>query len=260
MLHKLPLLLSHQFSGTIWKVLPDSTGKRLVVEIRDDQSFKTTYSVIDLQQCTVVLDSISFPESWWIALAAFHDELILVQTFENKAGNPDRKNLIAFDVNSRKIRWETPMFSFFGFEAEKIAGYLYKIDLEKVILDPFTGTPEPYDWNLVDTSDVPGSILYLEDNRYFETIAGFITSKTQKMPVRGIEYQEVNGFIIMSFYVVEKERLANYLLINNNDGITVFFDRITNAVTGIGKDTFFTLLDCVFFVKNKSELVSYKLI
>jgi hypothetical protein len=54
--------------------------------------------------------------------------------------------------------------------------------------------------------------------------------------------------------------LANYLIVLTADGDVVMNEKAGENLKGIGIDTFFLLEGSLFFVKNKCELVRYKLI
>jgi hypothetical protein len=74
-----------------------------------------------------------------------------------------------------------------------------------------------------------------------------------------LEYLEHDSIIFISFYVQENE-LANYLFMLSADGNLLVKEKLDEQLKGIGLGTFFILSGCVFFVKNKAELVSYKIV
>jgi hypothetical protein len=100
-------------------------------------------------------------------------------------------------------------------------------------------------------------LQYLHDSNHFETIKKYLEGQCGIAPVSLVEYLELNGIIVISFYANEKN-LANYLLILNNDGKQLLYERIGEQLKGIGMDTFFMVSEYLIFAKNKRELVSYK--
>ena len=100
---------------------------------------------------------------------------------------------------------------------------------------------------------------YLEGTGNFETVRSFLTSKMGILPVMGAEYLEYESLIFISCYLQE-DGLANYLIVVTEEGREVLRQKLEDHLKGIGLDTFFILSGCLFFVKSKRELVSYKLI
>jgi hypothetical protein len=54
--------------------------------------------------------------------------------------------------------------------------------------------------------------------------------------------------------------LANYLIVLTSEGDVLLHEKAAENLKGIGIDTFFLLEGSLFFVKNKCELIRYKLI
>jgi hypothetical protein len=84
----------------------------------------------------------------------------------------------------------------------------------------------------------------------------FLEQKLNLSPVGAFEYLEFDSRIFVSYYVMETG-LANYLLIMDNDGEVLLHEKLAEQLKGIGMETFFVLSGCVFFVKNREDLVSY---
>ena len=112
-----------------------------------------------------------------------------------------------------------------------------------------------------DSDETPDGVVrpqqYLADNEYFATVKRFLERKFNLLPVTALEYLEHDSIIFVSFYIQEDE-LANYLLIMSSDGQVLLQEKLDEHLKGIGLDTFFVFSGCVFFVKNKAELVSYQ--
>jgi hypothetical protein len=76
--------------------------------------------------------------------------------------------------------------------------------------------------------------------------------------VGGIEYREWDGLVFISYYVQE-QGLANYLMVVREDGKLVLSEKLDDSLKGLGADTFFILQGCLFYIRNKRELISYQL-
>lgn len=233
---------------------------RLVLEVRDDVNFRVTFSLFDYAKNEFVWKDVLLPETWWLSLVAADKNTILINRFLNKGGNPDRKSLIALDAATGSIRWEVEEFSFYDWNESEISGYRTKGEPVTVTVNLTTGEVQEKPWQ-------PGSnpaverlkpVFYAEGTSHFETVKKFV-NQTDYLLVKGVEYLELSPWIIMSIYVPESEKLANYLLVFRETGELTLTLKLGENLAGLGSETFFILSGCLFLVQNKTDLVAYRL-
>jgi hypothetical protein len=250
---------SHHFSGTIWNTLTVSKNDILVIETRDDQKFQAKFSALDFKKNKFIWKNLLLKETWWIGMTAAHEKTLLLHTFVNK-GNPDHKNLIAFDIFDQKIRWEVEEFSFFDWNDSEIQGYRTNDELVQAEISIDTGALTEKEWVVAksknDLEVTKRPVLYSEGTVHFETIKKFLGQKTGLQSSKAMEYLEYGELIIISAYI-EENGLANYLLVFDKEGVEQLREKLGENLQGLGVDTFFMLSGCLFLVKNKSELVVY---
>jgi hypothetical protein len=230
----------------------------LIIETRDDQNFQVQFSALDFKRNEFIWSGLKLKESWWIGMTAANEKTLLFHTFINK-GNPDHKNLIAYDIFDQKIRWEVEEFSFFDWNTSEIQGYNTKDDLTQATINIESGIVTEKPWEnkpLVEQEGLIRPVLYAEGVAHFETIKKFIQQKVQLTTSKAVEYLEYEEWIITSFYV-EEAGLANYLFVFDKNGAVLLKEKLGESLQGLGVDTFFMLSGCLFLVKNKSELVVY---
>lgn len=241
-------------------MLADESENRLVVEVRDDVNFRVSFSLFDYVKNAFIWKDVSLPEAWWISIVAVSGDTVLLNRFLNKGGNPDRKSLIALDAATGTIRWELEEFSFYDWNESEIFGYRTKPDPVPVIAVRATGEVIERSWEPKQPEPaerlVPG--FYAEGTGHFETIKKFV-AQTDYTLTRGVEYLEFNDWIIMSIYVQEQEKLANYLLVFTKTGELALTVKLGEKLAGLGSETFFILSGCLFLVQNKTDLVAYRL-
>lgn len=255
-------LFSHTFPGTVWNTLAVETENRLVLEVRDEVNFKVTFSMLDYSANTFVWKDVSLPENWWVSLLAANKSTVLLNRFMNQGGNPDHKTLIALEATSAGIRWEIGEVSFHDWNETEIRGYRTGDDLVPVTINLLTGEleegPRQEPASPISTSEKPKPVFYAEGTPHFETVKKFV-SQTDYALTRGVEYLEFNGWIILSIYVEESAKLANYLLVFSETGTLTLTVKLGEKLSGLGTDTFFILSGCLFLVQNKTDLVAYRL-
>jgi hypothetical protein len=249
---------SKHFPGIIWNTLVVPDKNLLILEIRDDKNFQVCFSALNFLSGKFIWENVKLKETWWIGFTAANNELILFHTYIQK-GNPDHKNLIAYDIFSQKIRWEVEEFSFFDWDHERVYGYLTKDELLHATINISNGMVAPQQWAVshAPVENTAKPVMYLEGSAYFETLKEFVEQKTQHTIKKGVEYLEWNEWILMSLYREENGKLANYLLVFSRDGVLLMDEKLGENLSGLGTDTFFILAGCLILVKNRTELVVY---
>jgi hypothetical protein len=210
-------------SAVIWNVLPVPGKPWAVVEERDEVNRKVSFSAIDYQKKKIVWKNDSLPELWWINLARITHKEVWLKIFENTS-NPDL------------TRW--------------------------LVLSVADGSPlnQPDEIGGEHTNELVQPFQYLDGEPDFETVKKFIAIRMQKLPLLGVEYLEHAAFIFVSFYFGEPGSLTNLLACFTRSGNIVWQEEIGTNLKGIGVNTFFVVSDYLFFVKNKSELVTFRIV
>lgn len=261
MSHAPEFLFSHRFAGRVWNTLADESANLLLLEVRDDVNFLTTFSLFDYGKNEFLFTGVSLPERWWVSLAAVHKDTVLLNRFMNKGGNPDQKSLIALNVPSGMIRWEVESFSFFDRDETQVLGYRTTGEITRAAVDLATGEVSDLDWKPVqqpERAEHLKPVFYPEGSAHFNTVKEFLRP-TDYTIVNGVEYLEFGDWIIMSVYVAESGKLANYLLVFCREGTCVLTVKLGENLAGLGADTFFILSGCLFLVRNKTDLAAYRL-
>ena len=78
-------------------------------------------------------------------------------------------------------------------------------------------------------------------------------------PVACIEYLEIKDLIIVSVFLKD-EGLANYLYAFDANGEVLIHEKLGEVLKGVALDTFFLYSGHLIYVKNKNELISYKIV
>jgi len=250
---------SHHFDGTVWKTVAVPERHFIFLEIRNGDTFQVTFSALNYQSGQFIWKDWQMQESWWVTLTAANIHTLLLHTFVNR-GNPDRRNLIACDIFSQAVRWEAPDFSFHDWDESTIYGYRTNGDILPASINIKSGEASEGAWQkvpLLVNEEMLRPVQYAEGTSHFETIQQFIQQRMKQTILQGAEYIEFGNWIIVSVYFRESEGLANYLLVMTQEGEIVLKEKLGEKLEGLGLDTFFILSGCLFFVKNRQELVAY---
>jgi hypothetical protein len=251
---------SSVFEGTIWNIVSSSENTSMFIEIRDEQRKQVHFSGIDLSSRKLIVDHLTFEEPWWISLADVSEGLLLLKVYTD-INNPDKKAILAYDLNKRSIGWWKNNFSMSFVSEGRVFGSETGLGMKFLVLDLLSGEPSsnqavpPPKQNF----QVIKPLQYHQETSHFDTMKSFLQKKYQMVPESVIEYLEYAHHIIVSFYAREVS-LVNFLIVMDESGEELLIEKIGEELKGIGSDTFFILEGFLIFVKNRSALVSYKLV
>ncbi|MEO5979952.1 MAG: DUF4905 domain-containing protein [Chryseolinea sp.] len=250
---------SREFQGTIWNTVLVPGKDILLLEIRSALEKRVTFSAVNSKTGEFLWHNISFEEPWWISLNGASDGTALF-TIYTETNNPDRKGIFGYDVAQQKITWWNNDFSLITIGEHAVKGIATKYGTREIVLDVSNGC-EISGSELVQVADnVVRPFQYAKDQPYFSTVEIFLTSRFNFSPVAALEYLEYESIILISFYIGRGDELSNELLILSEEGEMLMHEKIDERLKGIGLDTFFIYEGCVFFVKNKRGLFSYKIV
>jgi hypothetical protein len=255
------LSFSEKVNGVIWKTLADPVHKRLYLEVRDLSRKQVSFSAVDLETATWLWKDVSFDERWWISLQAVFNNMLLL-TIYTDTHNPDQKSVLAFDVTTQKTAWWKNNFTVTSVSAGQVWGVDTKFGAREVVLSLTDGQMLPQEALLLQEEQnlmITRPFQYQEGTTHFDSVRTFLNIKCEISPIITIEYCEYHSLILISAFT-GKNDLANYLFVFNSSGELMIKETLGEHLNGIALDTFFIFSGYLIFVKNKCELVSYKLV
>lgn len=255
----LTILPPEILQATIWKVLADPDEKLLLLEIRDGQEKLVSFSLYDLGRQSWRWTDLILEEKWWIGVAAVSKGVILFTIYMDEQ-NPDKKSVVAIDRDSKETLWWKNNFSVSQVLGQIVAGVDSTLGTRELILDIQSGKAVPRDMLNSPAQNFPviRPFQYHEGTEYFETVKQFLATRQGVSPRYSVEYCEHRSLICISAFVGEKD-LANYLFVFKSDGELLEKHTLGEHLKGIATDTFFIYAGFLIFVKNKRELIRYKL-
>lgn len=187
---------------------------------------------------------------------------ILLLTLYADSNNPDKKSLVAYNVNTQRVAWWQNGYSVTSVNSLYVMGVDARFPEKQSVLDLFTGQPVSHvDFHLEDSQNFPviRPFQYKEGTAHFDTVKDFLNARWGILPVATIEYLEFESLIIISVFLME-EGLANYLYVLDTSGELLSKEKLGQDLKGVGMDTFYIFSGHLIFVKNKNELISFKII
>lgn len=257
----LQLNFSHSFPGLIWNTLADTGDQRLFLEVRDVERKTVSFSALNLRNNEWLWKDIVLDEPWWVSLAGLAGDRLLL-TLYNDTNNPDRKSLLAYDIASKSMAWWYSGFSLLAANRLYVKGIDARFPGREMILGSSTGVPlQEVDFHLEDSQNFPviRPFQYKEGTQHFATVGHFLRSRLEIVPVATLDYLETDDLIMVSAFVRGND-LANYLYVFDTGGALLLKDKLGEGLPGVGMDTFFVYADHLISVRNKRELITYRII
>lgn len=214
-------VFNHKFEGKVWKTIPNTSGKYLAIEVRDESSHQVSFFILNTKNHEWLWENVTFEEQWWINLQTFTEHKIQFIYYED-GNSPEQKQSLNIDIYTKNV---------LGEEILKVENFPSKI--------------------------VTPPLHYLESSEYFNTVSKFLKQKFNISPSKAVDYLETQGVIIISYYIWKEDHLANFLLIMDQDGSIQSHELLADELSTIGIDTFFILGSALFTIRQKAELLKY---
>lgn len=250
---------SQVFDGVIWNLKVSDERDLILIEVREHEQRRVRFSALDYKLDKFVWTNKEMEEPWWISLSGMAGNFALF-TLYTDTNNPDKKAVLAYHICEEKVAWWKNDFTIEAISREYVRGATEKFGKQQLVLDASTGAQVgPSLFHVRKEEKVRRPHHYPEGHPYFNTVKTFLNRKFNLLPTSALEYLEHDSLIFISCYLQENE-MANYLFVLSPDGTLLLKEKLGEHLQGIGLDTFFILSGCLIFVRNKGELVSYKIL
>lgn len=271
MTKKLENIHTFSFPNPVWKMLFQTDGSALSLEIRNQETLEATFSILDPVRKKLLLTDLAFEDSWWTNIFSFIGEYLVFYTYSDTQ-NPEEKNFFVVKWTTEEIIWYSDSFMVVDTALGKLYGYDKKDD-DKILkeVDFFTNKIKVIGDKKIQNREQGKELLYpdsqkllypfayTEGSNYFAVVLNYVAQQMNVHPVKSCEYLEVGQFIIISYYIYEHKNLVNYLMVVNKTGDLLYHEKICDNLPGVATDTFFVLDHVLIFIKDKSQVVCYEL-
>ena len=211
-----------RFESPIWNMVPVPGKPILIIELRNDLTRNVSFSAFDYSNQEFLWREVVLPEKWWVTLLGATGDVVRMKVFES-SDNPDKTSFLNIILNSGELVSTTESFTALPDEALRPA-------------------------------------QYLDGEEEFEVVKNFLQKKLQVTPKLGAEYLVHGNYIFISYYKGNPASFVNSFSVFTQQGKLVLEEEIGTNLKGIGWNTFFIVNDRVFFVKNKMELVTFRIV
>ncbi len=269
---KLKKYYSFSSNKQLWRLLINDKDD-LMIESRDNDTKEVSYFFINIPSKNVIRNKINLPDNVWIAVESYFGNMVYFHKFV-KPDLPIHSGIIAYDLTKDAIIWENPNYRFFivdedyliaqkqGFEETQ----LVKLDLQNGEFLENISLPleeiEIMHNNFVDKFnydfyDYPDNFNLTDNDLLSKTLDKY----TKKFPLKFTpQVMFYENFIFCNFHLLTNKGIDNYFIALDTDKEKITEEIILNKnVKGFVPESFFTYKNYLFLLKDKTELIIYKL-
>lgn len=265
---------SYTSNKTIWRILFSELNK-MVIEERDSEKREVFFSCIDASTGSILFKLLQLEEKFWIGIETIYKDIIVFHKF-SKPDMPGHKSLIAYDINSRNIMWQTDEYSYQFIYNDKIYvsknsfdnRYFYSLNIYTGEVIDDTGNDIGYINTIKNDQYNPNHLfkfvfpeVFRKESETGNSIGSIINDYINGKEITGhIEYILYNEIIFFNFYSRNRKKsLINEFFAVNLNGKKIFDQVLIENANAYTADSFFIKDDLLFLLKDKNTVLAYSL-
>lgn len=255
----------------IWRLLL-TTSDKLLIETRDTENKEVFFSCLDAFSGEFIFENLQLEEKFWIGIETTYKDVIYFHKFA-KPDMPGHKQIIAFDINTQKVIWQTDEYAFLFIYDDHVYTFKQLFEGQKFFsLDYKTGklTGElESDYELIDDlsnkseienhfDDYLFPLKYSEEYVEEDGILDLIKEKTKETEITGeIEYNFYENILLLNYYEKAGEgKLVNKFFAFDIESKTELYNIVlTDEANAYVPDSFFMYKNLLFLLKGKNEVI-----
>jgi hypothetical protein len=258
-------LFSHQFSENIWRILPNAEpGSDLwAIELRDPSEKKLSFAVADVSKAKLLWQGSPEGTDWWTSLTAFSYTELFLHNYRYPEV-PEPTDLLAVSGSEGTLHWA-------------LSNHILVETIDQNTIEVATKAGDQFKYLRCDVktgtlsnAGVEGGpsleriilkepVRYKEDNIYFKKMVVFIAKVTGGHQAVSIDYLEKRPFMMFSYYIYERDKLIQYLLIVTDRMELLLHEQLSDGRDGLGQSTMLLNGSTLVYLKNNNEFSSLTL-
>ncbi len=263
--------ITFKSDNQIWRLKLNEIDD-LLIEIRDTSTKEVSYNIINIPSKKTITNYINLPDNIFLGFEAFYSNFIFFHKFV-KPDLPMHLGIFTFDINVGKIIWENLDYNFLlinnnsliaqkqGFdenilvELDLLTGnFIQSLSLSLDEIDEMhNGFMSKYNFDLYG---YPEEIMLTD----YEIINNVIEKYTKSFPLKyNPQLLIYEDLFLSNFHLLTNKGITNYFVAVNNKGRIVEEIILNKSVNAFVPESFFTYKNYLILLKEKSELLIYKM-
>lgn len=257
----------------IWRLLISDSDK-LLIETRDTENKEVFFHFINLENGKTIFKNFQMDEKYWIGVEKIYKNKIIFHHYA-KPDMPEHKKIIVYDTDEDNIVWQNNDLIFLTITDDKIYAYKKKFEGKEIfVLDFFTGeiiddlgndenkiSDTIQNLNFEDYSDYkyPETYIPSENNKIDEIIQKEINKKGEINNIDKLIYKD---FLMFNYHIKKENNfLDNVFTVYNIDKKKkVVSEMLNKNLNSFSPDSFFCYKNNLIILKNKSDLICFRIV
>jgi len=269
---KLKKTFSFSDKYQIWRLLISDADK-LIIETRGTEKKEVFFHCVDLLSGKKIFKKFQLEEKYWIGIEAVENDKIYFHSFA-KPNMPKHKKIYVYDISLQKMIWQNEDLTFLAIKQNQLYAFkkkfegrdVYSLDLENgnIIKKHEEAFVEDFLTNNQFEKDFsqykyPANFNENKDSKISEIINKEIGGKQN---IQNIDFMVYNDFLFFNYYLsLENNLLDNEFCVYNIDKKKkVISETINKNLYSFSPDSFFAYKNFLLLLKNKNEIISYKIV
>lgn len=245
-------MLRFTFGLPIFHIFPDPAEPLLGVELRDKEQHYAGFQVVspaDIEAPDTPLPA-RFDLPWWSHPLGIFNGILLAHLFGDP-GIPVPTALQAYRISDGSLAWERPGLVWIRTDGSAVT--VRNDRFEEQTIGLFSGEPaQPQ----ASAGQPLAHAHFPEGHPELYSLHRLVRLCTGQQAVGPVDYLEIPGLIVISFYFYASEKLKNSLLVVNHSGDVVLHEELS-AASGSGYSTFLYWRDSLVFIQDQVHLCCY---
>lgn len=258
----------------IWRLLINDSDK-LVIETRNTKEKEAFFHSYDLFKGKKVFKNLQLDDKFWVGIETIYKDNIIFHKYA-KPNMPEHKKIIVLNINNQKIKWQNEEVTFLSVNDAKVYALkkrfegqdLFVLNLENGnIIEELGNDSEKVNeiFNSTnfekDFSDYSYPQSYSGNENY--EVSLFIDQETSdKNNISNIEFMQFGDLLFFNYYVKTNANLLDnvFYVYDIEKKKKILSEVINKNLNSFSPDSYFCYKNNLLLIKNKNEIVSYKIL
>ncbi|RJP68560.1 MAG: DUF4905 domain-containing protein [Ignavibacteriales bacterium] len=258
----------------IWRLLLSDKNK-LIIEERDLEKKEAFYNCIQAETGIPTFMNYQLDEKYWVGIETVYKEIIYFHKF-TQPNMPGHKVIMAYDIDSSKILWQTDKYSFLFIHDDKVYVFRQKFETREFFtLNYLTGElidelgedaasiniiresiPEEEKYN---TYSFP--FIFKNDDESDEVKSNIVNNTKGLLTEGNIEYILYKDFLVFNFFIKNEDgKLENKFFITDlKNSSSIVNDVLLSDANSYVPDSYFMKDNLLFVLKEKTKVEVFEL-
>lgn len=258
----------------IWRILISDSDK-LILETRDLNTKEVFFNCYYLENGKNIFHDLQLEEKCWIGIEEIYKDIIFFHYFP-KPDMPHHKGIIAFDIAAKNILWTNNEFSFLFVSNNKVYGfkqgfeerYFSSLDfLSGELIEEFGSDHKKINALQKISENEKDWSLYIypktfSNNEIDSRIVEAIQKQTKDTIIEGeVEYNSKSDLLFLNYHtkIFENGFVNRFFVIDLNSNKVILSEILNANATALFTDSFFIYKKYLFLLREKNEVVVYKI-